>query len=169
MTTTEAPGPASRPEHPQPPARLTIRRLRVIASAVVLSIAGLLALGASTYSYVNRDRLFPFQDTIVVYGTEACSITQRVRSELAARHIDYVFADADVPAISDELWAKIGRSRVPQWITFPVVHVAGRMLHTPSPDEIVAARDAYLRGLGSAAPARDYATFLHGGELVQPY
>ena len=37
MTTTEAPGPASRPEHPQPPARLTIRRLRVIASAVVLS------------------------------------------------------------------------------------------------------------------------------------
>ena len=141
-----------------------IRLLRVAALSLA-AVLVLLLVAATTYGYQYRDRLFPRSDSIVVYGRETCAITQRVRDGLATRGIPYVFADVDVPAIDDEMWFKLGPDFREPTITFPVVHVGGRMLLTPTTDQVAAQWQA---GRTDAA-TRDYATLLRGAHPVPHY
>ena len=141
-----------------------IRLLRVAALSLA-AVLVLLLVAATTYGYQYRDRLFPRSDSIVVYGRETCAITQRVRDGLATRGIPYVFADVDVPAIDDEMWFKLGPDFREPTITFPVVHVGGRMLLTPTVEQVAAQWQA---GRADAA-TRDYATLLRGAHPVPHY
>jgi hypothetical protein len=145
--------------------RLALIRLLRIAALSLAAVLVLLLAAATTYGYLHRDHLFPRADVIVVYGRETCGITRRVRDGLASRGIPYVFADVDVPAIDDEMWFKLGPAFREPTITFPVVHVGGRILLTPSAEQ-VATRWQAVR---TDAATRDYATFLRGARPVPHY
>ncbi|MGE5453195.1 MAG: glutaredoxin family protein [Acidobacteriota bacterium] len=136
-------------------------RPRVVLQAILLTILVAVPTLLSIYCYVNRDRIFPERGTVVVYGRESCGITRMVRNELSQRDISYVFADVDISAIRDELRYKLGPKFKEQRYIYPVVHVGGKVLLTPTADEIQSEL--------SAAPAkttRDYSTFLNGADPV---
>ena len=145
--------------------RLALIRLLRIAALSLAAVLVLLLAAATTYGYQHRDRLFPRADVIVVYGRETCGITRRVRDGLASRGIPYVFADVDVPAIDDEMWFKLGPAFREPTITFPVVHVGGRILLTPSAEQVA----AQWQAARTDAETRDYATFLRGARPVPHY
>lgn len=145
-----------------------VRGWVIIRTVVLLAIA-LAALTAVGYTYGNRDRLFPAGDTVVIYGRHECGITRLVRQGLEAQGIPYLFADADIPAIDDELWYKLGPRFKPQRITFPVVHVAGRLLLTPTADQVQQALAEHRAAAGPGASARDYSTLLHGADPAPHY
>ena len=140
-----------------------LRACRVVALVLVAALVLLLAV-ATAYGYRHRDRLFPVSDSIVVYGRETCGITQRVRDGLAARDIPYVFADVDVRIIDDEMWFKLGPQFREPRITFPIVHVNGQLLLTPTAEQVVAQWQIRRDDTG-----RDYATLLRGAKPVPHY
>ena len=139
-------------------------RIRKIVSATLLTVLAIIIALFSLYCYVNRDRLFPERGTVVVYGRETCGITKMVRAGLTAKGISYLFADADVKAIHDELRYKLGPKFKEPTYTYPVVHVAGRILLTPTVDRI----QQELSGERSKT-VRDYSTLLNGAEPVPEY
>lgn len=145
--------------------RHTLIRLLRVAALSLAAVLVLLLAAATTYGYQHRDRLFPRSDSIVVYGRETCAITRRVRDGLATRGIPYVFADVDVPAIDDEMWFKLGPDFREPSITFPVVHVGGGVLLTPSAEQVA----AQWQAARTDAETRDYATFLRGARPVPHY
>jgi hypothetical protein len=134
--------------------------LRVVLLSVVVMVSTLL----SAYCYQHRDRIFPQRGTVVVYGREKCSITQMVREDLSQSGIPYVFADVNIRAIRDELHFKLGPDFNEPHYTYPVVHVGGKILLTPTADEI----QDELR-VESKKTTRDYSTFLHGANPVPHY
>ena len=139
-------------------------RIRKIVSATLLTVLAIIIALFSLYCYVNRDRLFPERGTVVVYGRETCGITKMVRAGLTAKGISYHFADTDVKAIHDELRYKLGPKFKEPTYTYPVVHVAGRILLTPTVDRI----QQELSGERSKT-VRDYSTLLNGAEPVPEY
>ena len=139
-------------------------RLRAIVRTVLLTIIVVIPALFSAYCYVNRDRIFPERGTIVVYGRESCGITRMVRGELSAKGIPYVFADVNIAAIDDELRYKLGPKFNEPRYTYPVVHVGGKILLTPTADQIQKAVS-----VEQAGTERDYATFLQGADPVPHY
>ena len=139
-------------------------RLRAIVRVVLLTLIVVIPALFSAYCYVNRDRIFPERGTIVLYGRETCGITRMVRNELAARGIPYVFADVNISAIDDELRYKLGPKFSEPRYTYPVVHVGGKILLTPTADQVHKALSAVQAG-----QERDYATFLQGADPVPHY
>jgi glutaredoxin len=134
-------------------------RARAILSATLLALLVILPTLAGLYCFANRDRIFPARNTVVVYGRETCGITSRVRSQLEARGVPYVFADIDIRAVDDELDFKLGPDFNEPTITLPVVHVAGKLLLTPTVDQVL---QELSQAKGQAA--RDYSTFLNGSD-----
>ncbi|WP_374257280.1 glutaredoxin family protein [Aquabacterium sp.] len=139
-------------------------RWRAILSATILTLIVLIPSVVGVYGFAYRDRLFPVMSTVVVYGRETCGITKIVRSGLDAKHIPYVFADIDIRAIKDELNYKLGpRFNEPSY-TLPVVHVGGKLLLTPTSDEVEqAAQEA------ASLNDRDYKTLLNGADPAPHY
>lgn len=135
-------------------------RAWVIARTVVLIALGLGALAVLSYAYQSRDRLFPARDTVVIYGRHTCGLTRMVRQGLEAQGVPYLFADADIPAIDDELAYKLGPRFAARSITFPVVHVAGRMLLTPTAEQVQQALARHQASAGLEKSERDYGTLL---------
>lgn len=145
---------------------MTNRAARPLAilRVTLLALAMLIPTLAGAYGFVNRDRLFPRTDAVVVYGRESCGITRMVRAGLAERGIPYTFANIDIRAIDDELSFKLGPDFKEPRITLPVVHVAGRVLLTPTAQQVQEA----LAQVASP-PRRDYSTFLKGADPVPHY
>lgn len=134
--------------------------IRAMLWAALVLIPSLLAL----HCFIHRDRIFPYTDTVIVYGRETCGITRMVRAGLSAQGIPYTFANIDVQAIDDELWHKLGPRFKETRITLPIVHVAGEMLLTPTAQQVQEARAR------SPSPStRDYRTFLKGADPVPHY
>jgi glutaredoxin len=139
-------------------------RLGAIIRATLLSLLVIITSVAGLYCFDNRDRIFPEKNTVVVYGREACAITKMVRAGLTEKGIPYIFANIDIGAINDELRYKLGPKFKEPSYTLPVVHVAGKLLLTPSADHI-------QEELSQAPPSstRDYSTFLNGADPVPHY
>ena len=139
-------------------------RPRAIIRATLLALLAIIPSVAGLYCFVNRDRIFPDGKTVVVYGRETCGITQMVRAGLAKNGIPYIFANIDSRAIKDELRYKLGPKFEEPSYTLPVVHVAGKMLLTPTADQI-------QEELSHVRPSstRDYSTFLHGADPAPHY
>lgn len=129
----------------------------LVLLVVIPSLIGL-------YCFVNRDRIFPSDNTVVVYGRESCAITKKVRADLTDKGIDYIFADINIEAIHDELRYKLGPNFKEPSYTLPVVHVAGKILLTPSVDQI---REEMSHA--PLMPTRDYSTILNGANPVPRY
>ena len=139
-------------------------RPRIVIRAVLLAVLVAVPTLFSLYCYINRDRIFPERGTIVVYGRESCGITQMVRNDLAKKGIPYVFADVNISAINDELRYKLGPKFRERSYTYPVVHVSGKILLTPTADQVQSELAS------EQAPAtRDYSTFLNGADPVPHY
>lgn len=139
-------------------------RLRAIVRTVLLTLIAVIPALFSAYCYVHRDRIFPERGTIVLYGRETCGITRMVRDGLSAKGIPYLFADVNIAAINDELRYKLGPKFNEPRYTYPVVHVGGRILLTPTADQVLKVLSAE-----QAAKERDYATFLQGADPVPHY
>lgn len=135
-------------------------RARAILSATLLALLVILPTLAGLYCFANRDRIFPARNTVVVYGRETCAITRSVRSQLEAKGVPYIFADIDIRAIDDELSFKLGPEFNEPTITLPVVHVAGKLLLTPTADQVL---QELSQARGQAV--RDYSTFLNGSHV----
>jgi glutaredoxin len=158
---------------PQAPAELYVThktmskvapRPRAIILATVLALLVIILSVVGLYCFVNRDRIFPGQNTVVVYGRETCGITKMVRASLTEKGIPYIFANIDIEAINDELRYKLGPKFKEPSYTLPVVHVAGKMLLTPSADHVQ--EELSQVPLSST---RDYSTFLNGADPVPHY
>lgn len=139
-------------------------RPRIIIRTVLLTILIAVPTLLSVYCYLNRDRIFPERGSIVVYGRESCGITRMVRNELTQKGIPYVFADVNISAIHDELRYKLGPKFKERSYTYPVVHVGGKILLTPTADQIQRELSAE-----QAKTDRDYSTFLNGADPVPHY
>ncbi|MFZ6771852.1 glutaredoxin family protein [Undibacterium sp. SXout7W] len=139
-------------------------RPRIVIRTVLLTILVAVPTLFSAYCYVNRDRIFPARGSIVVYGRESCGITRMVRNDLAEMGIPYVFADVNVSAIHDELRYKLGPNFNEPTYTYPVVHVGGKILLTPTAEQIQ--RELSVK---QERTARDYSTFLNGADPVPHY
>lgn len=139
-------------------------RLRVIVASTLMALVLVISAAFAAYGFAYRDRLFPYTNTVIVYGRESCGITKAVRQGLTSKGISYVFADVNVKAVDDELWYKLGTRFTEPTITFPIVHVAGRMLLTPSAEQV---QDA-LASVPTPAQ-RDYSTFLNGADPPPRY
>lgn len=139
-------------------------RLRAIVRTVLLTLIVVIPALFSAYCYVHRDRIFPERGTIVLYGRETCGITRMVRDGLSAKGIPYLFADVNIAAINDELRYKLGPKFNEPRYTYPVVHVGGKILLTPTADQVIKVLSAE-----QAAKERDYATFLQGADPVPHY
>jgi len=139
-------------------------RLGAIIRATLLSLLVIITSVAGLYCFDNRDRIFPEKNTVVVYGREACAVTKMIRAGLTGKGIPYIFANIDIGAINDELRYKLGPKFKEPSYTLPVVHVAGKILLTPSPDQI-------QEELSQVPPSstRDYSTFLNGADPVPHY
>lgn len=101
---------------------------------------------------------------VVVYGRESCGITRMVRSGLEAKGIPYVFADINIQAIDDELDYKLGPRFKEARFTLPVVHVRGKLLLTPTADQV---QHEFAAAAGQND--RDYSTFLIGSDPAPHY
>jgi hypothetical protein len=132
-----------------------------IFRAALLALLVIIPSVVGLYCFVNRDRIFPEQNTVVVYGRETCAITKMVRAGLTEKGIPYIFANIDIEAINDELGYKLGPKFKEPSYPLPVVHVAGKILLTPSADHI-------QEELSHVPPSsnRDYSTFLNGADHV---
>jgi len=139
-----------------------MNNFRLIARKLLFILIVLIVTAASVYCFTYRDRLFPFKNTVIVYGREACGITQMVRTGLAKRGIPYTFADIDIQAVDDEMWYKLGPNFTERRITFPIVHVAGKMLITPAAEKVQTELTKYIEATSPDEVTRDYSTFLNG-------
>lgn len=139
-------------------------RLRAIIRATLLTLVVLIPTVFSMYCFAYRDRIFPAMNTVVVYGRETCGITRMVRNGLEAKQIPYIFADINIGAVNDELRYKLGPRFKERSYTLPVVHVRGKLLLTPTADQVE-------QELVSAAgqDSRDYSTFLNGSDPAPHY
>jgi glutaredoxin len=139
-------------------------RPRAIIRATLLALLVIIPLVVGLYCFDNRDRIFPEKNTVVVYGRETCAITKMVRAGLTEKGIPYIFANIDIEAINDELRYKLGPKFNEPSYTLPVVHVAGKILLTPSADHI-------QEELSHVPPSstRDYSTFLNGADPAPHY
>ncbi len=147
-----------------PPLPAVRPRWRIIVRATLLSLVVLIPTLFSVYCYVNRDRLFPTGETIVVYGRETCGFTLAVRRGLAAQGIPYIFADINISAISDELNYKLGPKFKEPRYTLPVVHIGNKLMLTPTAEQVA---QELLHT--QANKARDYSTFLNGADPAPHY
>lgn len=139
-------------------------RIRAVISGTLVALVVLIPSLFGIYCFVNRDRLFPPINSVVVYGRENCGITRMVRAGLEAKKVRYVFADINVKAIKDELNYKLGPNFKEPSYTLPVVHVGGMLMLTPTADQI----QQELVAAGSSS-GRDYSTFLNGANPAPHY
>jgi glutaredoxin len=147
--------------HTMPSPQASWRR---IVRATLLTLLVLIPALFTAYCVVNRDRLFPPHNAVVVYGRETCGITKMVRAGLEAKHIPYTFADINIQAIKDEMNYKLGpRFKEPSF-TLPLVHVGGKLLLSPTADQI----QQEVAKAGNDIE-RDYSTFLNGADPTPHY
>ncbi len=100
----------------------------------------------------------------MVYGRETCGITKLVRAGLQDKHIPYIFADINIRSVKDELSYKLGPNFKEPSYTLPVVHVGGKLLLTPTADQI-----QQEVSKAAAQSERDYSTFLNGSNPPPHY
>lgn len=94
----------------------------------------------STYLLIHRERIFPDENTVVVYGRDSCGFTQSMRTFLERRNISYIYANIDNPIIDREMWFHLHQIAAsdlsPGYAHFPVVRVNGETLEQPH-EEVV--------------------------------
>ncbi|MCX5864005.1 MAG: hypothetical protein NTW42_02900 [Deltaproteobacteria bacterium] len=145
----------------------TIRNNIFIKSLILILV--FIISSVSTYSFINRDRLFPLKNKVIIYGREKCGITLEVRGELEKRNIEYIFANVDIPLIDSEMWYKLGPRFEKKTVIFPVVHIAEKMLLTPTADQIEKEKIQYEEVTDKINLDRDYTTFLNGANPPPHY
>ena len=75
---------------------------------------------------------------IVVYGRDACGITEQMMSDLDRRHVPYAYEIVDQPEVAKVLHNRMERSGVStESYGLPVVDVSGKILVRPECSEVI--------------------------------
>jgi hypothetical protein len=75
----------------------------------------------------------------VVYGRDACSFTEQMRSDLNRRHVPYTYEVVDQPEVANLLHTRMERAGISTAsYGLPVVDVNGKILVRPECSEVIA-------------------------------
>ena len=116
--------------------RLVLRLVQAFALLMVFLLAY-----AGAWSFRHREQLFAPPHTLVVFGTERCSITTAMRRGLEAEGIPFVFANIDDTSNYAQMLVRTGKHRNLQpsgSVKLPVVSLDGVTHERPALEEVVA-------------------------------
>lgn len=81
--------------------------IRIYLKLIFLLCFFLLVLVAS-HIVINKQRVLPDADQLVVYGRDTCGYTTLLRHQLDENNIDYIYANIDKTFVETEMWIKLG-------------------------------------------------------------
>lgn len=91
------------------------------------------------YIAMNKQRLMPAPEQLVVYGRDSCGHTSLLRSLLDDAEIDYTYANIDKGFIELEMWIKLG------WLSgdtvsakLPVIEYQNNIMERPLVGDLLA-------------------------------
>jgi hypothetical protein len=74
---------------------------------------------------------------ILVFGTDTCGRTTRMRQQLTSSKITYKYRNLDDPNTNKQMWDMLGRYELPSnHVSLPVVYVKGNVFLNPSLGDI---------------------------------
>ncbi len=93
----------------------------------------------AAYIVMNKQRVLPAPDQLVVYGRDSCGHTTLLRELLDEAGVNYVYANIDKGLIEMEMWVKLG------WLSgdtvsakLPVIEYQNNIIERPHVGELLA-------------------------------
>ena len=117
-----------------------------------LGIVVLVVSFSVAFGYIYRERIFLGPTSVLVYGTENCSFTTKLRRGLDEEGVPYVFVNVDGPYNFQEMQTRLGVHSgrfTAGTIRLPVVYQSGAARERPALADVV---HAYSEALSGQSP-----------------